>query len=323
MAAHLGDVDAVRQGGPGWHRHRGPRLQGRGQRWHLGRLDPNEAHRRFQRLDGHRHACGQPPAPHRQDHGVHFGQVLDDFEPQGALAGDHFGVIKGVNESISLGHQGLGPLQGLTQVPAMEDHFGAIALGGQLLGNGGPLGHDDGSRQSQLGGSKGHPLAMVARRGGHHPDPLAPLFEPRQAVDGPPQLERSGSLEVLQLQEDLPATVPAQGMKIDRRGAEDYSGLPLPGCFNVFEGHGVNARPRFQGLSGPGHGREEWGRSPGETAPWRSYRNRRESMIFCTELDYPRLPKTLGKNGSYILFFDYNDKELKCAVKAFSPKLPP
>ncbi len=252
-AAHLGDVDAVRQGGPGRHRRRGSRLQGRGQGRHLGRLDPDEPHLGFQGLDGHRHARGQPSAPHRQDHGVHFGQVLNDLEPQGALAGDHLGVIEGVNKSIPLGRQGLGPFQGLPQVPPVEDHSRAVTLGGQLLGNGGPLGHDDDGREAQLGGGEGHALAMVARRGGHHPDPLAPLFEPRQAVDGPPQLKRPGGLEVLQLQKDLPATVPAQGMKIEQRGPEDYSGLPLPGCFNVFEGHGVNTRARLRGLSGQGH----------------------------------------------------------------------
>ena len=176
MAAHLGDVDAVRQGGPGRHRRGRPRLQGRGQRRHLGRLHPDEPHSRLLRLDGHRHARGQPPAPHRQDHGVHPGQVLDDLEAQGALAGDHLGVIKGVNEGIPLGHQGLGPHQGLAQVPAMEDHSRAVALGGQLLGNRGPLGHDDGGRKAQLGGGKGHALAVVARRGGHHPAPLRPAL---------------------------------------------------------------------------------------------------------------------------------------------------
>ena len=239
------------------------------------------------RLDGHRHARGQPPAPHRQDHGVHPGQVLDDLQAQGALAGDHLGVVKGVDEGIPLGHQGLGPHQGLAQVPAMEDHFGAVALGGQLLGNRGPLGHDDGGRQAQLGRGKGHALAVVARRGGHHLDPFAPLLEQGQAVDGPPQLERPGGLEVLQLQEDLPAAGPAQGMGVDQRRAQDYPGLPLPGGFNVFEGHGVKARGGLRGLSGPGRparpvpGRERWGRSPGETAPLRPYWNRMESIILC------------------------------------------
>ena len=57
----------------------------------------------------------------------------------------------------------------------------------------------------------------------------------------PPQLERPGGLEVLQLQEDLPAAGPAQGMGIDQRGAEDYPGLPRPGGFNVFEGHGLKS----------------------------------------------------------------------------------
>ena len=80
-----------------------------------------------------------------------------------------------------------------------------------------------------------------------------------------PQLERAGGLEVLQLQEDLPATGPAQGMKINQRGAEDYCGLSLPGCFNVFEGHDIKAREAVRGLSGqdhrpgPAHGREKAG----------------------------------------------------------------
>ena len=104
-----------------------------------------------------------------------------------------------------------------------------------------------------MGGGKGHALAVVAGGGGHHPGPFAPLLEQSEAVQGAPQFERPGGLEVFQLQEDLPAAGPAQGMGIDQRGAEDHPGLALPGCFNVFESHGVKARGRLRGLSGPGH----------------------------------------------------------------------
>ncbi len=345
VGAHLGDVDAVRQGGPGRHRHRCPRFEGRGQGRHLGRLHPDEAHLGFVRFDGHRHPRGQPPAPHRQDHGVQFGQVLDDLQAQGTLAGNHLGVVEGMDKSIALGHQGLGPLQGLPQVPAMENHFSPVALGGQLLGNRGPLGHDDGGRKTQLGRGEGHPLAVVAGGGGHHPRPLAPRFEQGQAVDGPPQLERPGGLEVLQLQEDFPARAPAQGMGIDQRGAEDHPGLPLPGCFNVFEGHGIKARARFtlssrtlpqswsMVVSPPRPGRHSaQNRLTGIPAGERRVPATRRGGVAATGAEAaqvqahsstsPHCPGTFLKTAYTYHFFDYNDKQHKWAEEAFSPKLP-
>ena len=146
------------------------RRQGR----HLHGLHPDDPHlgSGFAQCQGG--ARGQAAAPHRQHHGVHLRQVLQDLQPQGALAGHHFGVVIGVNEDITLGLQGPGLLQGLGDVLAGQDDLGPVALGGHLLGDGGPLGHDDGGRDSQMGRGEGHPLAMVAGGGGHHPPTPSP-----------------------------------------------------------------------------------------------------------------------------------------------------
>ena len=185
-------------------------------------------------LQGQGDAGGQAAAPHRHHHRVHLRQVLQDLQPQGALPGHNFGVVVGVNKDVTLGLQGPGLFHGLGDVLAVQNDLGPKALGSHLLGDGGPFGHDDGGRETQLRRGVGHPLGMVAGGGGHHPLPFAPLLQQGEAVQRPPELKGAGGLEVLQLEIDLPAADPAQGVGIDQRGVDYYPFNPLFGCFDVF-----------------------------------------------------------------------------------------
>ena len=162
------------------------------------------------------------------------GRSVQDLQPQGALSGHDLQVVVRVNQDVALRLQGPGLLQGLGEILAVQDDLGPIALGGQLLGDGRPLGHDDGGRQPQLGRGEGHSLGVVPGRGGHHPLPFAPLLQKGEAVQGAPELKGAGGLQVLQLKKDLPATQAAQAVGIDQRGVQDYVPLPLPGGFNIF-----------------------------------------------------------------------------------------
>ncbi len=82
MTAHLGDVDAVRQSRPEGTDVGAPASRAAVRDGTSAVCTPMSRTSVLMRLDSHRHAHGQPPAPHRQDHGVHPGQNLDDLETQ-------------------------------------------------------------------------------------------------------------------------------------------------------------------------------------------------------------------------------------------------
>jgi hypothetical protein len=114
----------------------------------------------------------------------------------------------------------------LDAVTALQ-HHGAVGPGRLGLGDGRALGHVDLARHAQLPGREGKGLRMVARAPGRHAPPRrrAELGELRHRTA---DLERSGALEVLGLQDDLATDSLADRGAGDHRRALDRLGTGDP-----------------------------------------------------------------------------------------------
>ena len=97
-------------------------------------------------------------------------QLLQHLHGHGALAGNHVGVVKGVDKGQALfflQHHGVLVRVGIAL--AGQHHFAAQRGHGINfeLGCGG--GHHDDGAAAQLARAQGHALRMVAGRGANHP----------------------------------------------------------------------------------------------------------------------------------------------------------
>ena len=54
-----------------------------------------------QGLDGECHTRYETAAAYGHDHGLHVGHLLENLEAYGALAGNHLGVVEGVDEAVA------------------------------------------------------------------------------------------------------------------------------------------------------------------------------------------------------------------------------
>ena len=86
----------------------------------------------------------RPPPPTGTSTASRSGHLLQQLEPDGALAGDDARVVEGVDEDQpALGLDLAGAGVGLVEVLPVQDDLGAVAAGGRHLGQRRPLGHDD------------------------------------------------------------------------------------------------------------------------------------------------------------------------------------
>ena len=212
------DLDAVRKGGSGVQGPVTMLLHGHIHAGRTRRLDAVDLDIRPQGLDGKGNAGNQAAAAHRHNHGVQIGQLIQDFQTDGALACNHQFIVVGMDE----GHPGFGlELDGLVVGVVVgarhQTDFGAQILGIFHLHDGGAVRHADNAFDPPAGGSQGHTLGVVARRTGD--DAPAPLFfrELADLVVGAPHLETAGHLEVFGL--EVEAAVPGQQRRLDQVGA--------------------------------------------------------------------------------------------------------
>ena len=97
------------------------------------------------------------------DDGFDIGKLLEDFEADGALAGDDFFVVEGMDEGeLLLLLQARGLVAGLVVICAMQDHLRAEAAGGGDLHQRRGLGHDDAGADAEARRVKGDALRMIA-----------------------------------------------------------------------------------------------------------------------------------------------------------------
>ena len=171
---------------------------------HRGSLHTDDLAGRLQALDGQRDAADQAAAADGADHLVHFGQLLEDLQADGALAGHDVGIIEGMGEGVAvLLGQAVRLTGGIVVNAGDQHHFRAVILGGFHLADGSTGGHADDGLDAQLGGGKGNALSMVAGGAGDHAAVRFFLGQGADLVVSAAQLERAGQLQVLRLNIDV------------------------------------------------------------------------------------------------------------------------
>jgi hypothetical protein len=132
-----------------------------------------------------------------------LGVLAQDLHADGALAGDHVGVVVGVDEGELLGFFELdGVGVGVGVALAGQHHFAAVALDGVDLDRRGGGGHDDHGAGAEPLGRQRDALGVVAGGGADDPALEHRRAEVGHLVVGPAQLEAEHRLHVLALQED-------------------------------------------------------------------------------------------------------------------------
>ena len=183
----------------------------------------DDLHMGVEQLGQGGHSRRQSPAADGYQDDLHVGQVLENLVGDGALAGGQGQVVEGVDvgQPLVLGHLS-SQLGGVVKDLAVEDYLGSVVLGVVHLHQGGGGGHDDGGRHSCGLSRVGHPLGVVARRGGDQPPVLLLLGEGADLIVSAPELIGPGGLHVLRLEIDAVSAVFGQVGGVDqRRGPQD------------------------------------------------------------------------------------------------------
>ncbi len=137
--------------------------------------------------------------------------LLQDFQPHGALAGHDVHVVEGVDEDgAGLVGVALGFGQCLIHVVPVQDDFGAVAAGGGQFGQSHAQRHVDARFDSQALRRHGDALGVIAGRGRDDPALFLLSRELGHAHIGTADLEGTCPLEVFALEEDLSAHHAAQ-----------------------------------------------------------------------------------------------------------------
>jgi len=217
------------------------------------------------------HPRDQPPAAHRDKDGMgRIGVLTQDLHADGALSGDHLGVVEGVDEGQPLPAaklQGVGvgvvvgiPMeQGLRPQPAHRPNLDRW---------GGPRHHDQGSDPQPLCRQR-HTLGMIAGGGGDHAARALRRRQAKHLVVGPPQLEGEHRLQVLALGEHRIAETLRQAREpLQGRLLGNIVDPGLEDTFDVAARHGGGEQPELARillpLSGRYHSEANWVTADGD-----------------------------------------------------------
>ena len=137
--------------------------------------------------------------------------LAQDLQADRALAGDHIGIIKGMDEAeapllLEPPRFAIGGVVGV----AMEQHLGPPGGHGPHLHVRGGDGHHNHCLAPQPLGGQGHPLGVVAGAGGDHAPRKLASAEARHLVVGAAQLEAEHRLQVFPLQQHPVVQAPRQ-----------------------------------------------------------------------------------------------------------------
>ena len=189
--AHLADGDTVGKNSHVFEAHALPGREGATHGIGIHRFHPDDLHLGPEGFHVGRNTADQAAATHRHvDRSGGILQLPQDFHADGALPGNHLGVVKGVNEAETvLLHQLLGSAAGIVEGITVQHHLGPqLPHTGHLHRRCG-LRHDDHGPAAEALGSEGNTLGMVARTGGNHTQVELSGAELADAVVGTTELE--------------------------------------------------------------------------------------------------------------------------------------
>ena len=130
-------------------------------------LDADDADFGVVLFEGAGDAADESAAADGDDDSFDVGDLLEQFEADGALAADDLGVVEGMDEGAALFDAAAhGLFAGFVVAGAVEDDFGSVGAGGGDLDLRRGEGHDDLGADAALRGVKGDALGMIAGAGG-------------------------------------------------------------------------------------------------------------------------------------------------------------
>jgi len=114
-------------------------------------------------FEGRSDAADQSSAADGDEHGFYGGQVFEDFEADGSLAGDDLLVVEGRHDEVSVsGGELFGAETALLAARADEDDLGSEGGGGFEFVLGSITGHDDDRLHAERAGRVGYALGVIA-----------------------------------------------------------------------------------------------------------------------------------------------------------------
>ena len=180
--------------------HRPARFQRLGQRGRAFRFDADNADRA--RAPGG-DAADQPAAANRDDHCLDVRRLHRQLETERALTEQRLGLVEGVHgERAGLFRPRLARRQRVGVAVAADDEIGAAGADPRNLGGRRDRGHENLRRHLELHRGERHGGAVIAARGRDHARARNRAGE--QVREGATRLERSGPLELFELESDAP-----------------------------------------------------------------------------------------------------------------------
>ena len=197
---------------------------------HRCRLNADDLDVRAHGLDRDRNAADQSAAADGDDDLFHIGHLIQDLQPDGTLTRDDIGIVEGMGKGIALfPGKALRFPGGVVIDSRDQDDLGAVAPCRLHLQDGCALRHTDDRLDPETGGGQGDALGVVAGAAGD--DAAGGLFggEVADLVVGAADLEGSGLLKVLRLNEQIR---PEPLRRDDRRHFRD-----APECLSCIPDH--------------------------------------------------------------------------------------
>ena len=249
--ADLAHGDAVGDRRAGVHAQPLAALERARHRRQRGRLHADHADVGPLGLDGQRHTADESPAADGDEHGLDVGQLLEQLEPERALAGDHARIVERMDEELAaLGAQRPRQLVGVVVVASIQDHLGAVASRRRDFDERRVLGHDDRGRDAEPLGVERDGETVVTGAGGD--DARAPRIgaQLEQEVGGAALLERARHLEVLELHETARAGELGEGLRVCAGRLDDGVAEPEPGGLDGGDVDGAGQSVHQNGSAG-------------------------------------------------------------------------